>query len=153
MAGLEDIYHFEAPTEWLGTSGQPTAEQFPLIAAAGYEAVVNLAMPDSDRAIPEEGSLVTSLGMSYVQIPVDFAAPTSTDLESFFGVLRAFEGRKVWVHCVVNARVSAFVFRYLTEVKGYEAEAASTQLLKRWRPEMDEVWRRFLAAPEVGQTD
>ena len=141
---LNDIYNFEAPTDWLGTSGQPRAEQFADIAAAGYSAVINLAMPTSDNAIPEEGSIVTGHGMSYHQIPVDFAAPTTSDLRRFFGVLKALEGEKVWVHCVINARVSAFSYHYLRMEKGLDEEAASTNLLKRWRPQMDEVWTEFL---------
>jgi hypothetical protein len=47
-------------TENVGTSVQPTREQFSGIAAEGYD-VVNLAMHNSDNAIPEEGSIVTGL--------------------------------------------------------------------------------------------
>ena len=141
---LTDIYHFEAPTDWLGTSGQPTREQFGDIAAAGYAAVINLALPTSDNAIADEGSVVTGLGMSYHQIPVDFDAPTVADLKTFFGVVDAYAGEKVWVHCVVNARVSAFSYHYLRMRRGLDEEAASTNLLQRWRPQMDEVWTKFL---------
>ena len=145
---LRDIYHFEAITEWLGTSGQPTAEQFQLIAEAGYEAVINLALPSSDNAIAHEGSIVTKHGMAYFHIPVVFERPTLADLQLFFGVLNALEGRKVWVHCVVNARVSAFVYQYLRCVRGFDDEAAKTELLKRWLPQMDAVWQAFLATPQ-----
>ncbi len=145
--GLDSIYNFEAITDWLGTSGQPTEEQFPYIAAAGYGAVINLALPTSDNAIANEGSIVTGHGMAYFHIPVDFTAPQLSDLQTFFGVMKALEGRKVWVHCVVNARVSAFVYHYLRNAKGLPDEAATTQLLSKWLPEMDEVWRAFLALP------
>ena len=53
-------------TEKVGTSGQPTADQFADIAAAGYGAVINLAMYNSDRAIPEEGNIVAEQGMIYI---------------------------------------------------------------------------------------
>src|SRR5450756_117291 len=43
----------------------------------------NLALPTSDNAIPNEGSVVTSLGMAYVHIPVDFKAPTQKDSVSY----------------------------------------------------------------------
>ncbi len=141
---IQDIYHFEAPTPWLGTSGQPTREQFADIAAAGYQAVINLALPTSDNAIADEGSLVSGHGMSYHHLPVDFAAPTTKDLQTFFGLMRTLDTQKVWVHCVVNARVSAFTYHYLRSVKGLDEKAASTHLLTRWRPEMDAVWREFL---------
>ena len=47
---LGAIYNFEALTDWLGTSGQPTEAQFLDIAAAGYSAVVNLSLP-KDRIL------------------------------------------------------------------------------------------------------
>ncbi len=110
MSDLTDIYHFEQITPRIGCSGQPTADQFALIAQADYAAVINLALADSDNALPNEGSLVTAQGMSFQHIPVRFDAPTLADLKTFFGVMRALTPRKVWVHCVVNARVSAFLY-------------------------------------------
>lgn len=142
---LNAIYNYEQITEWLGTSGQPTQSQFQLIADAGYDAVVNLALPTSDNAIPNESSIVTAHGMAYVHIPVDFENPTLDNLRVFFGVLKAMQGKKVWVHCVVNARVSAFVYHYLRYVEGVDEARAQTELFKKWLPRMDDVWRRFIA--------
>ena len=144
---LTGIYNYEPITDWLGTSGQPTAAQFADIAQAGYSAVVNLALPSSDNAIDNEGSIVSGHGMAYFHIPVVFEHPTADDLRLFFGVMQALQGEKVWVHCVVNARVSAFVYQYLRYVKGVDDEAAKTKLLRKWLPQMDEVWREFLAVP------
>lgn len=145
MSGLADIRNFVQLAADVGTSGQPRREQFADIAAAGYAVVVNLALPTSDHAIAEEGSLVTGLGMRYVHIPVEFQAPTVDDLRTFFGVMDAFAGRKVWVHCVVNARVSAFMYLYLRHVRGCDEAASRSVVLERWAPSMDETWKRFLA--------
>lgn len=76
---LSDIYNFRAIGDGLGTAGQPMPEQFRLVHEAGFEAVINLALPTSDNALVNEGVLVTGLGMSCVHIPVDFNAPTSQD--------------------------------------------------------------------------
>ena len=132
-AALADIYNFEAVTDWLGTSGQPTEIQFADIADAGFDAVVNLALPSSDNALANEGSIVTGYGMAYIHLPVIFENPTVKDLRMFFGIMNALEGRKVWVHCVVNARVSAFVYHYLRYAKGFDEESAKTRLLRKWR--------------------
>lgn len=144
---LAEIYHYEQMADWLATSGQPTREQFGDISAAGYSAVVNLALNDADTAIPEEGRIVTDLGMSYFQIPVRFDAPQLADLQLYFGALDALKGRNVWVHCVVNARVSAFTYHYLTVREGVAPTLAKSSLLKRWEPDMDEIWKEFLAIP------
>src|ERR1700758_3855351 len=109
---LSDIYNFRAIGERLGTAGQPTEGQFRAVREAGFEIVINLALPTSDNALANEGSLVTGLGMSYVHIPVNFQAPSAQDFRAFREVMRAFENRPVFVHCAANMRVSAFVFLY-----------------------------------------
>lgn len=144
MTHLSAIYHYEQLREDIGCSGQPTAEQFQLIEAAGYHAVINLALPSSDNAIANEGSIVTGLAMSYFHIPVEFDAPQLSDLQLFCGVMQALQGRKVWVHCVVNARVSAFLYLYLKHQQGLPEAQARSQLLDKWQPRMDSVWQQFL---------
>ena len=145
MSELSEITNYVQLTEDIGSSGQPDAEQFAAIGGAGFAAVINLAMPDSDHALADEGSIVTGLGMSFVHIPVDFANPTLDDLRQFIGVMQALEGRKVWVHCVVNARVSAFLYHYLKGVRGLDEAACRSPILEKWEPRMDDVWRNFLA--------
>ncbi len=146
---LETIYNYVLMRPWLATSGQPKPEQFADIAGAGYSAVINLALPSSDHAVANEGSLVTEHGMSYHHIPVPFDAPDASHLRTFYGVMRALDGDKVWVHCVVNARVSAFVYHYLKHEKQSEETDARSPILERWEPQMDEVWKRFIELPTV----
>jgi protein tyrosine phosphatase (PTP) superfamily phosphohydrolase (DUF442 family) len=142
---LEAITNFVALADDIGTSGQPTREQFADIASAGYEAVINLALPTSDHALADEGSIVTALGLAYVHIPVLFDAPKLADVRAFIGVMRALEGRRKWVHCVANLRVSAFCFHYLHHVRGLDAEAARSPMFEKWEPRMTPVWRELLA--------
>jgi protein tyrosine phosphatase (PTP) superfamily phosphohydrolase (DUF442 family) len=142
--GLGAIKAFVNLADDIGTSGQPTREQFADIAAAGYEAVVNLALPTSDNAIPDEGALVTGLGMAYFHVPVIFESPTQNDLRLFLGVMHALEGRKKWVHCAANLRVSAFCYHYLRHVRGLDEAAARSPVLVQWAPAMPKVWQAFL---------
>src|SRR5579859_6067710 len=107
-ARLAEIYQFRRIDEQIGTAGQPTEEQFPAIRSAGYEAVINLALPTSDNAVPNEGALVTGLGMAYVHLPVNFQSPQARDFQTFCGVMDSLQGRPVFVHCAANMRVSAF---------------------------------------------
>ena len=145
MTSLSEITNFVQLTDDIGTSGQPRPEQFDDIADGGYSAVVNLALPTSDHAISDEGSLVTGLGMSYFHIPVKFDEPTVDDLRTFIGVMKSMEGKKVWVHCVVNARVSAFLYHYLRHVRNLDEDASRSVVLERWQPRMDDTWSAFLA--------
>ena len=139
---LSEIYSFRAIGGRLGTAGQPTENQFQAIRQAGFEAVINLALPTSDNALANEGSVVTGLGMSYVHIPVDFKAPSSQDFQAFSRVMEAFKDRQVFVHCAANMRVSAFVFLYRVLREGVSESEAQRDLHAIWQP--DEVWSRFI---------
>jgi protein tyrosine phosphatase (PTP) superfamily phosphohydrolase (DUF442 family) len=48
--------------------------------------------------------------MIYVQIPVIWDAPKLKDVETFFKIMKSFDGEKVWVHCAKNMRVSCFIY-------------------------------------------
>jgi protein tyrosine phosphatase (PTP) superfamily phosphohydrolase (DUF442 family) len=139
---LSGIYNFRALGERLGTAGQPKQAQFGSIRAAGFEAVINLALPTSDNALPDEGSIVTGLGMSYVHIPVDFKAPRAEDFRAFCRVMEAFADRPVFVHCAANMRVSAFVFLFRVLHQGVARADAEPDLHAVWQP--DAVWSQFI---------
>lgn len=139
---LSEIYSFRAVGERLGTAGQPTQTQFPAVREAGFDAVINLALPTSDNALADEGSIVTGLGMAYVHIPVDFKTPTSEDFRVFCGVMEAFRDRRVFVHCAANKRVSAFVYLYRVLKQRVSPSEAERDLRAIWQP--DEVWSRFI---------
>ena len=141
---VRDILNFHEMTDNIAIGGQPTVSQLAQVADAGYSVVVNLAMHDSDNATPEEGSVTASLGMSYIHIPVPSDAPTSTHVRKFFNVMDAFEGEKVFVHCVVSGRVSAFINRYMMLTQGATAEQATSPLLQRWLPAMEEPWTSIM---------
>ena len=140
--GIEGILNYLPISETIGTAGQPSEAQFAAIGAAGYEAVVNLAMPDSSNALPNEGELVAGQGMDYVHIPVVWDAPTMADLARFFAVMEGYRNKKVFVHCAVNMRVSVFVLLYRVLRLGVPLEEARKDMLKIW--ELNEVWQRFM---------
>jgi protein tyrosine phosphatase (PTP) superfamily phosphohydrolase (DUF442 family) len=139
---VSEIYSFRAVDDRLGTAGQPTEGQFRAVHEAGFDVVINLALPTSDNALSHEGSIVTGLGMSYVHIPVDFRAPASQDFRAFCRVMEAFDGRRVFVHCAANMRVSAFVFLYRVLYQRVPVSEAERDLHAIWQP--DEVWSRFI---------
>ncbi|MBB6521412.1 protein tyrosine phosphatase family protein [Pseudoteredinibacter isoporae] len=138
------IFNFYSVTDRIASSGQPSKEEFQVIAEGEYELVINLAMPNHEKSISEEGCIVTSLGMSYIHIPVPFDSPNEDHYREFCSYMDALQHKKVWVHCIVNARVSAFLFRYLQEYRGLSPAEATTPILEQWLPNMDEVWKGFI---------
>jgi protein tyrosine phosphatase (PTP) superfamily phosphohydrolase (DUF442 family) len=138
---LDQICNY-LPIGRIGTAGQPTAGQFAAIRAAGYRVVINLAMPDSTGALPNEADLVAEQGITYIHIPVVWEAPTLQDLERFFVVMDVHRAEKVFVHCALNWRVSAFTFLYRVLRLGVPQEEAMGTLLQIWQP--NPVWRHFI---------
>jgi len=140
---LTSIRNFVAINERIGTAGQPTREQFPLIADAGYEAVINLAMPDHCEAIHDEGAIITGLGMAYFHLPVPFDAPTPEQVHRFCNIMDELANKKAFIHCIMNYRVSAFLYLYLKHRLGYSEAEARSPIFDRWQP--DPVWQALLA--------
>ena len=101
--------------------------------------MVNLAIADEERN-GREGFLVAENGLTYVHIPVDWQQPTLDDVELFFDVMRANQGRKVYVHCFANMRASAFVYLYRTLVEGVPDAEAKATMHEVWDPDDQDQW-------------
>ena len=141
-AKLSDIYRFQAVTANLGTAGQPTAAQFDAVKDAGYEVVINLAMGNTPRDLPNEPGVVAAHGIEYAHIPVVFDAPTDNDLSQFFEAMEANQHKKCFVHCIANARVSAFVMLYRVLRQGVPVEEADATMRHIWEP--NPTWQAFI---------
>ncbi len=132
---LDAIRNFVALTPAIGTAGQPRADQFEAIAAAGYETVINLAMPDHPDSIDDEGGRVTGLGMTYIHLPVPYDAPRPEHVLRFCALLDALGEQRVFVHCIMNFRVSAFMYLHGVHVRGLDPARARSPIFARWQPE------------------
>ena len=139
---MEEIPSFLAVSDRLGTAGQPGPAQFATIRAAGYEVVINLAMPSSTNALPNEADLVREQGLEYVHIPVVWEAPTLEDLARFLAAMEHYQERKLLVHCAMNMRVSCFVLLYRVLRQGVPLEEATETMHRIWEP--DQVWQEFV---------
>jgi len=137
-----DAVNMHQVFDWLWTSGQLSARDIQRLPVLGVEAVVNLALPTSTNALPGEAEQVAGAGLAYVQIPVEWECPRPEQFAQFIGVLDAFRGRTVWVHCALNMRVSAFVYLYRRLVLSESEAAASYPLREVWTP--DAVWQAFI---------
>ena len=139
---MDHIKNYVKVSESIATSDQPARGDFPEIANAGYSAVVNLATGTSPDAIPDEGEVAAGEGMAYYHIPVVWTAPEISNLDRFFSVMDSLGGEKVWVHCVLNMRASAFVYLYRLINLGVPEEEARGPMDEVWEP--DEIWRGFI---------
>ncbi len=128
--------------DWLWTSGQLSSADIQLLPEHGIEVVINLALPTSTNALPDEASRITGLGLVYIQIPVIWELPEPEQFTQFVGVMHAFKGRKIWVHCAKNMRVSAFIYLYRKYILLESEQDATFPMREIWQP--DETWQEFI---------
>jgi len=140
--GIEEIYNVLKLSDSILTAGQPTADQFTAIRDSGYQVVINLALPDSPRALPDEPTIVNAKGMEYIHIPVVWENPTLEDVEQFFKAMQSNTDKPVFVHCAANMRVSAFMYLYRRICEGVEEAIAMRDLHQIWTP--NDRWQAFI---------
>ena len=141
---MNDIYNYLYYHEKLSSSGMPTAEQMKSVAEAGVDLVINLAPHDVPDAIQEEAVLVESLGMRYINIPVNWNTPTRNGLNIFMDAMDANKDRKVHVHCEANFRASAFITMYRILRLSWNPEEAFTVMHTIWDEDAYPVWKMFI---------
>ncbi|MFM2430073.1 MAG: hypothetical protein RLZZ511_1286 [Cyanobacteriota bacterium] len=141
---LSTIAAFVPISPNLATSGQPTVEQFELIQSAGYELVVNLAMPSSSDWLAVEAELLDRLGLEYVHIPVLWENPILDDFDRLCDLLEMNPNRKLWIHCTDNMRVSAMIYLYNRLNAKLSHEVAWRYVEQVWQP--NAVWMGLIEA-------
>jgi len=130
----------------LTTSGQPDAEQLALLAPLGVTHVINLALPSHEKSLPDEARLLAAAGIGYTSIPVDFSDLQEDDYARFGAAMDALEGQTVHIHCILNLRVSAFLYRWRQDRQGVSEAEARRDLERLWRP--GGAWARFVGRAE-----
>ena len=114
---LSDIYHFQSVND-------------------------NLATVTPSLVTVGEPQLLADNGLDYIHIPVVFDDPTDSDLNQFFEAMDANQGKKCFVHCIANARVSAFVLLYQVLRQGVPVEEADATMRQIWEP--NPIWQAFI---------
>lgn len=139
---IEDIYNFLQISNLIATAGQPKIEQFTAIKAAGYQLIINLAPPTSLNALPNEQEIVEAQGIKYINIPVVWEHPTIENVTEFFRIMEANTHQKIFIHCIANKRVSAFMYIYRRLCKGISDTEAKIALFHIWIP--NQIWHEFI---------
>jgi len=110
-------------------SGQPDADSFAKLKSEGVTTIVNIRTPpemENRTYVPfDEESVVDSLGLKYIQIPLggeDYPY-TPEAVEKFADALSGTDG-KVLLHCTTSHRASHLWAAYLIRYKGFEPNKA-----------------------------
>jgi protein tyrosine phosphatase (PTP) superfamily phosphohydrolase (DUF442 family) len=141
-AELSDIRNYKQYSESFSSAGQPTREQLELVKAAGFERVAYIAFSNSRGAIVDEDAIVRELGMDYVQVPVIWDAPTTSDFYAFAGAMQREPDKRTLLHCQANFRASAFAFLYRVLYQDVPVAQAKADMNTIWTP--NETWRDLI---------
>ncbi len=139
---LGEIQNFVQVGDMIATGGQPSESQLKDVAAAGYQVVINLGLLDPKYCLRDEAGLVAELGIEYHHIPVVFTDPKPRDFVRFRDVMASHGTHKIFVHCALNWRVSAFVALYGELRLGWPRPRADAHMRIFWEP--NEVWTDFV---------
>ena len=137
-----DILNWRRWNDTVTLSGQPSEAQFADLAAKGVKHVINLGPYSNKGALHDEPGCLAALGLSYTYIPVDFDAPTDADYDAFVTAFETHKSAPLHVHCIYNARVSAFMYRLAKEGRDGDATNATKLMDGIWRP--GGVWASFI---------
>ena len=89
------------------TGGQPRPEHFAALKADGVKTVLSLRTPGEYR-VAEEEAAVKAAGLSFINIPVVYAAPTAESVDEFLRVTDDVSNRPIFIHCTAAIRVGGF---------------------------------------------
>jgi uncharacterized protein (TIGR01244 family) len=124
--GATSIERFLRVSERFSTGAQPTLEQLEALRSEGVRTIINLRRPSEYDAAAEEEK-VRALGMRYVNIPVDPAAPTDDQIAEFLRATSDEAGQPAFLHCSSANRVGAFWMIRRVVVDGWSAEDAEAE--------------------------
>ncbi len=145
----DDIRGWQRLDANVTTSGRLLADDVARLKDLGVRRVINLALDEHPEALPDEAALLAAAGIAYTHIPVPFDAPNEAHFAEFCDAFGGDDG-PVHVHCIMNWRVSAFLYRYNRDVTAMPEPAARKLMEQHWSPDTSThpaapVWAEFIA--------
>ena len=126
----------------LSSSAQPNAAYLKRVKSLGFDVVINLAPPEYDEAVPNEGAILAEQGVVYVNIPVRFGNPTADDFQLFSDIMKSAAKKNVLVHCQINLRGSSFSYLHRVINEGTGEDESRHKLTSVWMP--NPTWKKFI---------
>ncbi len=143
-----DIRNWQRRPDGITTSGKLEPGDPARLAAIGVKHVVNLALDDHSEALANEAELLERAGIAFTHIPVPFDAPTREHVDQLKAALAQSRG-PTHVHCIMNYRVTAFLY-LLDRENGLPEAEARARMAEVWDPLASDdpaaaPWRELLA--------
>jgi uncharacterized protein (TIGR01244 family) len=108
LAQSADLPNRHDTLEGITTAGQPSEAALSALAAAGYRSVIDLRGANEDRGL-DESKTAETLGLRYVNLPVEGAAGVSYANAEALDKLLAELPKPVLLHCSTGNRAGALL--------------------------------------------
>lgn len=131
---VSSLFNYCKVSDRISMGGQPSIHQFNMIKHAGIEVVVQLVVKEASYNPKDEAYHVREAGLEHDVMDISFTQPTPENVEQFMGIMKAHEGKKVYVHCAVGHCTSGLIAIYLMETENITFEEAKARVLADWHP-------------------
>lgn len=149
----DDICNWLRVDARITTSGKLQAADPARLAAIGVRHVINLALDTHPDALPDAAQEMARAGLRYTHIPVPFNAPQEGHYLAFRAAMEA-DDELVHIHCIMNYRVSAMLYRWHRE-QGMAEPEAHRLMARIWTPQTSDLsaapaWTALVETPMSG---
>lgn len=113
--------NFKKVSDEIAVAGQVTLEQLQQAAVAGFKSVLNLRSPDEEDFWQDEQQVAESLGLEYINIPVQIA---TLNEELTTKILKQIDTlpKPALIHCGVAMRAGAMALMNMATRQGMTAQ-------------------------------
>lgn len=109
--------------EQISVAGQVTLEQLQQAAKEGFKSVLNLRSPDEDGFWQEERQAAESLGLAYINMPVQVATLNEALTTNVLKQIDTLP-KPALIHCGVSMRAGAMALMNVATRQGMTAQQA-----------------------------
>ncbi len=128
--------------ESFSSAGMPDAAFIETLATQGVDIVINIAPPTISGTLQNEAELVADASMTYLNIAVDWNEPTQGDVNQFLAYMQTNAEAKVFLHCKMNMRATAFAMLHRVINENMDPEVILVDMHKIWKP--NATWAKLM---------
>lgn len=142
----DPVMNFHRVNDRLVTGGHLMGEGAAELKEQGVTVVINLR----DDSPAEEQQQFTDQGIEWINIPVEWRDPESSDYVRFSEIMSQYQDDHVLVQCSANYRASAMTYLYQVVAEGVPEEEAKQHVFAIWNPDTNETWTNFFNEVKAG---
>lgn len=135
------VMNYHRIDDRLVTGGHLIDDGLAELKAEGVTVVIDLR----DKPPAGQKEKLAQKGIEWINVPIVWKDPKTTDFERFSQVMQAHQGDNVLVQCAANYRASAMTYLYRVVIEQVDEEKAADDLYAVWTPsEENEQWNNYI---------